>query len=371
MKTISFSEDQLRWLRMRAQGLAGEDSGSRSVAQVVREAGGLQAQEAPAAALGIRARSRGVIAADVERARLEGRSIVRTWGMRGTLHLLAVEDLGWIQALFKPLPASRRRNQQLGLDEAGIELGVGTIRAALAERGPLTRAGLAQELATAGLPGEGQGPYHLIQRAALAGLICQGPDQAGEPAYVLLEDWLGKIERQPPERARAALARRYLAAYGPAGERDLAAWSGLPVGEARRALEAIGGELTRVEAAGSPAWALSDRLEAQLDWLETKPAGPAVRLLPKFDHFLLGWADRALILAPKHARRIHPGGGILHPAVLVDGRVAARWRTKKSRAVLAVAVEPFEPLAAEALPGLEAEVEDVGRFLGVEARLEI
>jgi hypothetical protein len=93
--------------------------------------------------------------------------------------------------------------------------------------------------------------------------------------------------------------------------------------------------------------------------------------LPKFDNYLLGWADRALVLAPEHARRIHPGGGILHPALLVDGRVVARWGTKKSRAGLTVSVEPFEPLAAEVLPGLEEEVADVGRFLGVEARLEL
>src|SRR4051812_43404212 len=113
------SPDQVRWLRLRAQHLQSPD-GSTDVAQIVQACGGMQAQEAPAAALSVRARSRGLVAADVERARVEARTVVRTWAMRGTLHLVATVDLGWLLGLIGPpfIQGTRRRRLELGLDEA-------------------------------------------------------------------------------------------------------------------------------------------------------------------------------------------------------------------------------------------------------------
>jgi hypothetical protein len=94
-----------------------------------------------------------------------------------------------------------------------------------------------------------------------------------------------------------------------------------------------------------------------------------VRLLGRFDDYLLGWRGRDLILDPRHARRIQAGGGWIHPAVVVDGRVVGTWRARRAGDRLEVSVEPFGRLPAGSRPGLEAEVADLGRFLGVEARL--
>ena len=115
---ISLSDIQVRTLRLRAQRLTPQPSGAEtSVAQVVKDLCGIQAQEAPAAALSIRVRSAGLVAADVERARVEERTITRTWGLRGTLHLLATEDLGWLIPLLGPvfIAGDRRRRAELGL----------------------------------------------------------------------------------------------------------------------------------------------------------------------------------------------------------------------------------------------------------------
>jgi hypothetical protein len=94
-----------------------------------------------------------------------------------------------------------------------------------------------------------------------------------------------------------------------------------------------------------------------------------VRLLPRFDVYLLGYHNRDFALPRQHAKRVNAGGGILHPTVLVDGRVVGTWKSKLKKNSLEVVVEPFEALASEMAQGLEAEVADLGRFQEVLAKL--
>jgi hypothetical protein len=362
------SEDQVRRARMRAQRLTGRRP--RSVAEVVRALGGLQAQDTPASRLALRPRGAGLDEAAVRRACDQERSVVRTWVMRGTLHMVAAEDAGWLVALLGPgfAAADRRRRLQLGLDDELCERAVAALPAVLAG-GPLPRAELVRALAAKGvrIDPDGQAPAHLVGYAALRGLVCRGPDLGGDQAsYVLLEDWVGAGRmRRPrgPDDALAELARRYLGGHGPAAPEDLAAWSGLPVGRARRAFELVAGELRPVELDGRTLWAPAGAPPAR------RPAGPLVRLLGRFDDYLLGWRGRELILDPRHARRIQAGGGWIHPALVVDGRVVGTWRARRAGDRLEVTVEPFGRLPPGVRPGLEAEVADLGRFLGVEARL--
>ena len=216
------------------------------------------------------------------------------------------------------------------------------------------------------MPVEGQGAYHLVRLAALEGVVCLGPDAGGESTYDLLDRWL------PPspgvDDPLAELARRYIRAFGPAGPGDLAAWSGLPLRDSRAAFEEIAGELTEVSVEGAPAWIHSDRQ----DWLEAPgPQGPVVRLLPAFDTYLLGYRERDLGVPAEHARRVHPGGGIIRPTLMIDGRTAGVWSRKRTRRGIAVTVTPFEDLPPDVMPGLEEEAFDVGRFLGADAELLI
>jgi hypothetical protein len=342
------------------------------VEQVVAALGGLQAQDSAAARLALRPRSSGLVEADVRRACNQERSVVRTWAMRGTLHLVAAEDAGWLVALLGPvfLAAGRRRRLQLGLDDDRCNRALAALPAVLAG-GPLSRAELVRGLAAEGvrIDPDGQAPAHLVAYAAMSGLICRGPDLEGdEPGYVLLEDWVGRggPGDRGPEDALGELARRYLAGHGPAAPEDLAAWSGLPAGRARRAFELVAGELREVELAGRRLWAAAGAPAARA------PSGPpVVRLLGRFDDYLLGWRGRDLVLDPRHARRIQAGGGWIHPAVVVDGRVAGTWRARRAGGRLAVTVEPFGRLPAGTRPGLEAEAADLGRFLGVETSLGV
>jgi hypothetical protein len=340
----------------------GAASHEQGVAPVVEAVCGVQAQDRRAAALAVRARTAGLTVGDVEREQVAERSLVRTWAMRGTFHLLAAEDVRWLMALLGPVfvAAGRRRFAELGLDEDQCARGVRAVVHALDRHGSRARAELADDLRAAGLPVDGGGRVvtHLVRRAALEGLLCVGPDRDGDEAYVLVDDWLppGRRPALAGDAALAELGRRYLTAYGPAGPHDLAAWSGLPVARARRAWELLAGELTEVSVEGARAWVLSGRRAAG----GTGGRGPSVRLLPAFDTYLLGYRRREWQLDDRHARRVWPGGGWIHPTLVVDGRVVATWRLSSTRVV----VEPFEALGPALLPPLDREAADVGRFLG-------
>jgi hypothetical protein len=339
-----------------------------SPAGAVRHLVAIQAQLVRPAALAVRARTRGLHASDVAAAVRDDRSLVRQWLLRGTLHLVAADDLRWLQAALGPhaARAGRPRRLQLGLTDGVVERGLAAIADVLAAEGPLTRGELVERLTGRGvvLDPRSQAPIHLIGLAGRLGTLCLGRDRdSGEPTYVLTADWLGPTPGRPPERetAVAELARRYLEAHGPAGVDDLAAWSGLRRTEARAALRSIAGELVEVEAGGEPAWLPRGRARS--------PAESGVRLLPHFDPYLLGYRRRDFALPPGLARRLQRGGGFVHPVVIADGWgvAACAIRTRGSRT--AVEVDPSDSLGPAERAGLAAEVDDLGRFLGTEAVL--
>ncbi len=362
----TLSSDQLRFLRQYAQRLIPRQPGERnSVVQVVREVCGLQAQNVNAAALAVRVRSAGLAASGVERARSQERSVVRTWGQRGTLHLLATEDLGWLLALLGPIfiAGDRVRREQLGLDEETSARGARLIRDILAGQGPLTRDELIEQLAARGLYLEGQARPHLIGYAAMQGVLCLGPDKGAKQTYVLLDDWIDRASLTSPSRETACdeLARRYLAAYGPASPDDMVAWSGLPASEVRTAWESISQQLAKIKVDGQPFWIL----KAHLARLTEYPGyAPIVRLLADFDTYLLGYRSRGMSVAPRYAKRINAGGGMIRPALLVNGQAIGTWKSSLRKQQLDIVVEPFEQLSPDVQPRLEAEAADMARFLG-------
>jgi len=382
MAVRALSDDEVLALRTRAQRFTGARGGGSApdVAEVVAAVVGVQAQAVAPARLGVRVRSTGLTVAAVVQACAVERSVVRTWTLRGTLHLVGADDIGWLVGLLGPASAARdaRRRTELGLDDGLVERALHALPDVLAG-GALTRAELVRALAASGVavPADGQAPAHLVAYAAMHGLLCYGPDREdGEPTFVLLASWLGRTAPpMAPDEALANLARRYLAGHGPAGATDLAAWAGIPLGRARRGLELVRGELEEVRVGRDPAWlpagAAAEAPDAPGRGAEAGCGGPVVRLLPAFDGYLLGYRTRAAILAPAWARRVHPGGGWINPTLLVDGRIAGTWRQQRGGSALTVVVAPFARLDAAVLPGLEAEVADVGRFLGAPTRLVV
>jgi hypothetical protein len=370
VKRRKLSDAQVRRLRLRSQGLTG--ARSSTVPAVVRQVGALQAQATAAARLAVRPRSFGLDAAAVTKACNEDRSVVRTWAMRGTLHMVLAEDVRWLVGLLGPdfAARNRRRRYQLGLDDDTCARGPVAIAEVLGAAGPLPRAEIVRRIADLGvvIDPKGQARPHLLAYAAMRGLICRGPDlPADEATYVLVDDWIGPTRELHGDAALAELARRHLGGHGPAGPQDLAAWAGITLTRARGAFDLIMPELVKVEAYGEPAWLLADAEPADAADADAADGELSVRLVPSFDAYLLGYASRDAVLAPEFARRIQAGGGMIQPAVLVDGRVAGTWRQRRRASGLEITVEPFEPLPRAVRLAIDEEIADVGRFLGTGA----
>ena len=304
---------------------------ARTVRDAVTAVVGLQGQDVRANRLAVRARTDGLTATDVDDAVGRG-EVVRTWAMRGTLHMVAAEDLGWILRevgdYFLARQAPRRR--QLGLDDAACDRGAGQLEAILTE--PRTRAEIVERV---DLELHGQAAPYFLSYAALSGLICRGPERGDEPTYVLAH----------PVDNGDELALRYLLGHGPAHPRDLAAWSGLPITRSRTAFDTV-----------------RDLLRETSDGFVVEGApheeATELRLLGHFDAYLLGYRDRPV--PPAHAKTIQSGGGFVMPAVSVGGQVIGTWRQVSTKDRLAIEVTPFTTIP----DGLAAEVADLGRFLG-------
>ena len=355
---------------MRAQGLIPDAARSATgVAALTGHLLGIQAQELPAATLAIRPRSHGLRAEDVRHAREDAHAVVLTWVMRGTLHLVAAADLGWLLGFFSPLNLAhaQRRFKQLGLDASIRGRATRILRDTLHERGPLTRPALAAILAAQGIPVAGQAIAYLVHGAALEGAICCGPERGPKLTYVALDDWLTLGPSRDPVVVPAELARRYLASYAPAGPEDLAKWAGIGISQARAGFEALARDLIAVETEEGPAWLPA----THADWLDGVPEGPLVRLLPGYDPYLLGYRSRAFMSSAEAEAAIHPGGGLIRPTLIVDGEAAGTWKLGFRKGGATLTVMPLNALDAAVQAGLEAEVQDVGRFLDAEVSLVV
>jgi hypothetical protein len=221
------------------------------------------------------------------------------------------------------------------------------VERALADEGPLDRDQLRDRLAASGVPTQRQALVHLLMLASIRGLIVRGPIVAGKHAFVLVRDWLGKPTSVDRDRALAELARRYLAGHGPASDRDLARWAGLPLRDARVGLSAIASEL--------------DERKNDLVDLRRRSALaplPAPLLLGSFEPVLLGWSSRQLLLAAKQPQLV--SGGLFRPFALARGRAAGTWTMSGG----AIAIDPFVRLSRLERAALDADAKDVIRFLG-------
>jgi hypothetical protein len=362
MPRAKLSDRQVRLLRLRAQHLA-EQARRKDLLGVVRDVVGIQAQMPQAAALSLRARVAGLTRDDVRGALEARRTLIRTWVMRGTLHLVASADLPWMLAalpdsVLREVPRwlERRAGLVMGSKEAATE--ARKVERLLRRRGPLTRNEIVEAV--------GLGPeagYGLMRLAALHGWICYGPDRGADHTFVSVREWLPDLPAPAPPPP-GELARRYLAGYGPAEPSDLATWWGLPLGAARKEWEAMGGYAVEVAHRGRTLTAPRKGLRS-LD----EPASLPVRLVGAWDAYLLGHRDRSLILDPRHARKVNRGGGWVHQVVLVDGRITAVWRAKRRAARLRIEVQPFGRLPPGVRDAIDGEAEDVGRFLGAPVEL--
>jgi hypothetical protein len=332
--------------RLTAQLLAGPPA--RDPVGVAERLLAVQAQDPRGARLAIRARTTGLTAADVDRALTENRSLVVTWLNRGTLHLVRSEDYPWLQALTTPplFAGNARRLAQEGVSPDDAERGVEAIERALADEGPLTRMQLRERVRAVGVPAERQALVHVLMLASLRGLVVRGPVVGKQHAYVLVRDWLGRPQLVDRELALAELVRRYLVGHGPANERDVAKWAGLPLRDARAGLSAISRKLV-------------ERDDGLVDLRRRTRVHdlPPPRLLGQFEPVLLGWRCREPLVGRHESLLV--SGGLFRPFALVGGRAVAAWRLVDRR----VELEPFAKLSGADAAALETDADELLQFL--------
>ncbi len=330
--------------------------------QVVAWLGGMQAQDYPGVKWSIGLRLPQATAADVERAITE-RKIVRTWTMRGTLHLAAAADVRWILALTSPgnIAGSARRRSNLELDDHTLARSREAFTKALHGGRQKTRDELYALLESAGISTAGQRGYHILWNAALHGLICFSAMDGREQTFALLDEWVPHSREKPRDEALAELALRYFTSRGPATLQDFIWWSGLNAAEARAGFGAIKSQLAQETVGPQTYWMPPDI---------SVPDEKTAFALPGFDEFLLGYKDRSAVLDAAHADLVCPGGnGVFASTMVIDGRVVGTWKRTTRRSAIEIAASPFAALKKRERQVFEEAAARYAAFMGLSAVL--
>jgi len=346
---------------------------------VVREFVGIQAQVMSLAELQLNARLDGLRPSDVRDALWEQRSLVKTWAMRGTLHLIASDDLPSFVA------AAPTRGQWGGpawlkyFDVTAEELAAlfAAIPEALGAE-PMTRSELAEAAAAAaGKPklkeklSSGWGSF--LKPSSHAGHLVFGPDRGRNVTFVDPSDWLGRPIRSEASalapNADVALGRlveRFLRLFPGADAAGTGRWWGGRF-TVKNAVAAASLDLVDVDIEGSPGWALAGD-EAAL--AATEP-WTGVRLLPGFDAYVNDLPRRidALLPLDRHDE-VHRVAGWVSPVVILDGRVMGVWALTNGKRG-GITVHPFGRWRGGARRELAAEADRIAAFLDRPLALDV
>jgi hypothetical protein len=330
-------------------------------ADVVRRLGAVQAQDYRGGLWAVGLRATGATEAAVEQA-LAGKSIVRSWPMRGTLHFVAAEDLRWMLAHLAPrsIAGAAGRFRQLGLEAEQLRRSRRIIERALAGGTRMTRPELFALLERGGVSASGQRGIHILWMHAHEGVLCFGPPRGRQQTFVLLDEWLPASEPLTRPEALAEIALRYFTGHGPATVRDLAWWAGLTIADAAEGLSASSSRLARARFDGEDFWGPEAGFPP--------PAKPPVALLlPPFDEFLVAYRDRSAAFDPAHTKRL---ASLLSPTIVVKGRVVGTWKKRASRGRLVIVPDFFSPPTEGRLRALRPALERYGAFVGERVELQ-
>lgn len=335
----------------------------------VEHLGAMQAQDYAGSlwSVGLRC-APGTTATDVEDA-IANRTIVRTWPMRGTLHLVPPADVRWMLTLLTPRAIARaaKRHAQLGLTDEVFAHAARLFTEALKGGRMLARPDAMELLEADGIPTGDQRGYHVLWHLAQEALLCCGPVQDKQQTFVLLDEWVppgaGDQDAPSAEHAIARLAEKYFAARGPATIADFAWWAGVPKGEAQEGLDAIAHRLEMLTVHGAQYW-----MSPATDDDDVQNEKPLVHLLPGFDEYMLGYTDRSLQLGDN--RRTYgssvSANGMFSATVVIDGHVAGTWRRTLKKDHVDIAVRPFRKLKHAEIDALDHAAANYGAFKELE-----
>ncbi len=330
---------------------------------VVGRVCGLHAQVQSSAELTLWARVDDLDPARVAQALWEQRTLVRTWAMRGTLHLLPAAELAtWVgaQGALRPRYETAAWRKAFGMSSEEAVAVLDAIRAALAD-GPLTRDELGDAVALAlgdeRLGDATRGSFGTMPKlAAFRGDVCFAPPAGRKVRFTRPDRWLAAgWEPAHPAAAMADVVRRHLAVCGPATRESFARWFGMSsAAQAGTLITGLGDEVAAVNVEGQDGWMLAGDVE---EAARTQPGGH-VALLPAFDQYVVAAPREGTpALAAEQRPRVYRPQGWLSPVLLVDGRIEGVWKHERRAGTLTVSIEPFDDPGAEVRAAAETEAQ--------------
>ena len=366
MITAATEDRRIRAARMTSLLLDDRPREGRTVAGVVEWFGAMQGQDLASVmwSLGLRTgRTR-----DEVGAAFESGEILRTWPMRGTLHVVPGADARWMIAHLgaRALRGAEARRQFLGLAEEDADRAAAVLRDTLGGGRIMTRAECVSALEAAGIPGAGQRAYHLLWYASQKGVTCVGPQRGKDQTFVLLDEFAPPGPDLDRPRALAVIAERFVRSHAPVSAHDLARWADLTVTDARAGLAAADGVVPRTSGGRDlfVTEALLDDAVAGAD--PTLPASA----LPGFDEFVLGYRDRTAQLDADHERLVVPGGnGVFANTLVLDGHVVGTWRRRELARTVDILASPFARITARDRRRLARSLDDFAHFVGKPSRI--
>jgi len=365
--------------RLARHGLDGPAPAGTDPAEIARAVCGAHAQVLSAAEVSLALRIDGATGADVRRALWEDRSLVKTYGPRGTVHLLPTRDLPMWTGALSAIPAQRPFPEGVRLTPDQTDQVVGAIGTALADA-ELTVDELTEAVVDLAGPWAGERVMPAFQdlwprwrqavgTAAHRGALCFGQNRGRRVTYTSPRRWLPGFAPAPEADAVAELLGRYLHAYGPATSRQFAQWIGAPPAWAADQFRTHRRELTEVDFQGTPAWVAAHDAEAPVVGTPVDD----VLLLPYFDAFVVGSQPRNRLFPGTAAdRALVPSGQAGNfPVLLAGGEVAGVWHQRRSGRQVEITVEPLAPLPARRRRALEVQAGRIGEILEARPRLVV
>ena len=344
--------NQLLGYRLRAQGLV--KTSFTTPGEVVEWMGAVQAQDYLGALWSVGQRMKKSVEADIEKA-IAGKTIVRTWPMRGTLHFVAPGDIRWMLKYLAPRVFARMAGmlRKADVDEKVLTKSTRLWVRALEGGNRLTRDELYSCLEKAKIQTSGTRGLHILGCIAQRGVICFGPRKGKQQTFVLLDEWLPSFPVPEREEALAELAIRYFNSHGPATADDLMWWAGLTKADALRSIQIAGPGIVEAKVNNKSYWLSMD----------AKPARSVsgTWLLPTYDEYGIAYKDRSAVISSDDYRK---AGGFYSSAIVNDGKVIGLWRRTINKDRIQIDVRPFDKFTKAQREGIEAAGERYGKFAG-------
>ena len=361
-RPAELSWPQVHAFRLQRHHLATRAS-AKELAKVASDIGGAQAQLMSAAELQLGVRSKCSVE-DVRKALWNDKALVKTWLMRGTLHLVPSNELPIYIAAMRSrwVWPNNTWLKWVQLTEPELVALIKAIGDALEQ--PMTREEL---IATVGHRSSDHvrtvlksGWSTLLKPVARAGRLCFGPNRGQSVTFIRPDVWLGSWRDIDPDAAVVEVARRYLHAYGPATKDDFGRWFGAWPGVDKAAWAGLADVLVPVSIEGRR----MEILAADLTQLKGATHDSSVRLLPTFDPYLMGHNNRDHLFAPKYRPKVSRTAGWISAVVLVDGRVVGTWTHAVAKGTLRIAVEPFQKLPRQVRSEIRSRADELASTLG-------